>query len=77
MGMFSYVTNRTLPNKAGQETGRIKAFVKHGSGTIEGEYTCPECKASGKISQAFTRPLAIRCAKCGFILKLPKLKGKK
>ncbi len=75
MGMFSFITNRTLASKAGREdAGRLKAFVKAGSATLEGEYTCPECGKSGKISQAFKRPLVIKCGGCGETLKLPRLK---
>jgi len=77
MGMFRYITNRTLPNKAGKENaGRIRAFVKTGSNTLEGEYVCPECGNEGKINQVFRRPLSIRCEKCNLLMRMPKLKGK-
>ena len=75
MGMFSFVTNRTIADRSGKEDqGRLKAFVKTGSTTLEGEYTCPECKKAGKISQVFKRPIAVKCASCGFVIKLPRLK---
>jgi hypothetical protein len=78
MGMFRYVTNRTLPNKAGKEdAGRVKAFVRNGSDTLEGEYRCPECGTEGRIKQVFNRPINIKCGKCGFLIRLPRLKGKK
>jgi transcription elongation factor Elf1 len=73
--MFSFVTNRTLADKAGNEgAGRVKAFVKTGSTIIEGEYTCPDCGKSGKISQTFKRPIVIKCNLCGESLRLPRLK---
>ena len=77
MGMFRYVTNRTLLSKAGEEKGRIRVMVKKGSDTAEGDYECPECDNKGKINQVFKRPLSVRCEKCGFLMRLPKLKGKK
>lgn len=78
MGMFRYMTNRTLSNKAGKEdAGRMKAFVRNGSETLEGEYMCPECGNEGKISQVFKRPINIKCEKCGFLIRMSKLKGKR
>ena len=77
MGMFRYVTNRALVNHAGREdAGRVKAFVRNGSEVLEGEYKCPECESEGKVSQVFRRPINIKCGKCGFLIRLPKLKGK-
>lgn len=78
MGMFKYVTNRTIASKDGNDSaGRIKAFVKSDADVLEGEYRCPECGNEGKISQEFKRPLSVKCEKCGNMMKLPKLKGKK
>ena len=76
--MFKYVTNRTLASKDGrQDAGRVKAFVKSDSDIIEGDYRCPECMHEGSINQAFERPIKVICEKCGHVMKLPKLKGKK
>ena len=78
MGMFKYVTNRTFSSKDGIESaGKVKAFVKNDSDTLEGDYVCPECKNEGKINQIFKRPISVKCDKCGHTMKLPKLKGKK
>jgi hypothetical protein len=77
MGNYSYITNRTLQNKAGKETGRIAVMVKKGSDTAEYKYTCPECGDSRQGQQEFHRPLAVRCCKCGFLMKLAKLKKEK
>lgn len=77
MGLYKYVTNRTIPNKAGRETGRVRMMVKSGSDTAEVEYTCSECLHQGKISQYFQRPLAVKCQKCSFTMKLPKMKKMK
>jgi predicted RNA-binding Zn-ribbon protein involved in translation (DUF1610 family) len=74
MGNYSYITNRTLQNKAGQEKGRIAIRVKTGSTTAEYNYTCPECGDSRQGQQEFSRPLSVRCYKCGFLMKLAKLK---
>ncbi len=77
MSQFKYVTNRTIANREGKDSGRVRMMVKNGSDTAEGDYVCAECGYSGKISQAFSRPLSVKCGKCSFLMKLPKLKGKK
>ncbi len=77
MGKYSYVTNRTLCNKAGEEKGKLKAFVLTGSDTAEVEYTCPECGHTEQTQQEFKRPLSVKCSKCDATMKIPKLKGKK
>ena len=74
MGQYSYVTNRTLANKAGQEKGRIRVMVQNGSSQAQGDYSCPECSHTGKVNQAFKKPLSVKCQGCGFLMKLPKLK---
>jgi len=77
MALYSYVTNRTIPNKKGEETGKVRAFVKTGSDTAEVDYTCAECGKAEHITQPFKRPFSLKCRACGVVMKLPKLKGKK
>ena len=77
MSQFKYITNRTILNKAGEEKGKVKAVVKTGTEILEGEYICAECQYEGKVNQAFKRPISVKCEKCGFLMRLPKLKGKK
>lgn len=74
MGNFSYVTNRVLQDKAGQKKGRIAIRVKTGTATAEYNYTCPECSDSRNGTQEFHRPIMVKCQKCGFLMKLSKLK---
>ena len=74
MGIFRFMMNRTVANKAGQQTGHMKAAVRTGSDTLEGEYTCPECKSSGKVKQPFQRPIRVKCTSCGFLMQFVKLK---
>jgi DNA-directed RNA polymerase subunit RPC12/RpoP len=71
---YRYITNRVVKNSRGEDTGSIRARVKAGSDMVEGFYKCPECGNQGKVNQLFKRPLNVRCEKCGFLLKLPKLK---
>ena len=77
MSTFKYLTNRTLLNKAGAETGRIRVMVKHDSDLAEGDYSCPECKAAGKISQPWKKPFNVKCTSCGLLIRIPKLVNKK
>jgi DNA-directed RNA polymerase subunit RPC12/RpoP len=74
MGNFSYITNRTLQNRMGEEKGRVSILVRTGSTTAEYKYTCPECGDARDGQQEFKRPIMIRCQKCGYLMKLPKLK---
>ena len=75
---FRYMTNRTIPNKAGKpDAGKLKAFVLVDSDTAEIDYTCPECGHSEHTKQPFKRPFSVKCSKCGQTIKVPKLKGKK
>ena len=74
MGLYRYVTNRTLKNNAGEEKGRLRVIVKEGSDTAEVDCTCPECGLSEHREQPWTRPFSVKCSGCGCIIKLPKLK---
>lgn len=77
MGMYKYVTNRTVPNKQGEETGRIRMKVLNDSDQLEGDYHCPECGHDGKVDQAFVRPIKLRCEACNLLIRVPKLKKAK
>jgi hypothetical protein len=74
MGNYRYITNRVLKNNRGEEAGNIKARVRNDSDKVEGFYECPECMHKGTINQGFRRPLNVKCDKCGFLMRLPKLK---
>lgn len=74
MGNYSYITNRTLHNNAGEEKGKIAILVRTGSTNAEYKYVCPECGDQRDGQQEFHRPIAVRCQKCGHLMKLPKLK---
>ena len=74
MGNFRFVSNRTVKNKSGQETGRIKVLVKKDSDLAETDYKCPECLHEEHITPKWERPFSFNCSKCDFKIKLPKLK---
>ncbi len=74
MSQFKFVSNRSVKNEKGEETGKIKIFVKADSNKAEGDYKCPECLNEGKINQEFSRPFSVICQKCNFKINLPKLK---
>ncbi|UCD02633.1 MAG: hypothetical protein JSV63_02460 [Candidatus Aenigmatarchaeota archaeon] len=74
MGMYRYVTNRTLKNRAGEEKGRIKALVPTDSETAQIDYVCPECGFSEHKEQPWQRPFSVKCSKCSLDIKIPKLK---
>ena len=74
MGKFRYVTNRTIPNTAGEGKGRIKVLVKEGSDIAETDYVCPECGFSGHVEPVWKKPFSVKCSKCGFLMKIRRLK---
>ncbi|MBL7206148.1 MAG: hypothetical protein ISS36_00945 [Candidatus Aenigmarchaeota archaeon] len=75
---FKYVTNRTIPNKAGEENkGKIRVLVRVNSDDAEADYECPECSDKRHVVKEWKRPFNIKCENCGFLMRLPKLKSKK
>jgi len=74
MGMFKYITNRTLQSSKGREDGRIKVLVRQESDNAEVDYICPECGKSEHTEQAWRRPFSVKCGGCGFLMRLPKLR---
>jgi len=74
MGQYRYVTNRTVENNAGKPEGRIKVLVPQDSENADVDYICPECGNSDKLQQVWKRPFNVKCSKCGFLIKLPRLK---
>ncbi len=76
MGNYRYITNRTLLNKAGEENGNIAVLVPNESSTAKIRYKCPECGHSEQTEKEWKRPFSMKCSACGFLIRLPKLKGK-
>lgn len=74
MGSYRMVSNRTLTNSAGEEKGRLRIRVPNDSDTAEGDYLCPECGSQGKVSQEWNRPFNVKCGKCGFLMRMARLK---
>lgn len=77
MPEFRYITNRTLVNKAGKLSGKLRVVVRNGSDTAEADYVCPECANAQHVEKPWKRPFSVKCAKCGALMRAPKLKGKK
>jgi len=75
----SYHTLRTLENK-----GKIRVLVIKGENTAHIELICPFCNAYiyitqewGKVSKGSKFRFKVKCPKCGKLVKISKLKGKK
>ncbi len=73
MGKYRYVTNRTLMNKAGEETGNIAVLVPKESDIAKVKYKCPECGHTEQTEKPWKRPFSVKCSNCGFLMRLPKL----
>lgn len=74
MGNYRVISNRTMANRAGEQKGRLRIRVPNDSDTVEGDYLCPECGSQGQISQEWRRPFTVKCGKCGFPMRISKLK---
>lgn len=75
MGNYRMIANRIIANRAGKAAGRLRIRVPNDSDTAEGDYLCPECNSQGKISQEWKRPFSVKCGRCGFLMRMAKLKG--
>ena len=71
---YRFISNRILKNSKGEEKGRLAVRVKTGSDAAEIQYTCPECGFSERVQQPWKRPFSVKCSKCGFLMRMPKLK---
>ena len=74
MGKYKFVSNRTLKNKVGQETGKLLVLVPAETDIADVKYKCSECCFEESRQQPWLRPFSAKCSKCGNEMKLPKLK---
>jgi DNA-directed RNA polymerase subunit RPC12/RpoP len=81
---LEYITTRILANSKGEEKGKVR-IIKMAEDTFATvELTCPECGFTESRKENWSVPFTegegknqkfnIRCSKCGFSVKLMKLK---
>jgi ribosomal protein L37AE/L43A len=75
MGIYSYITNRTITNEAGEAAGKIRVLVKNGSADAETDYVCPECKKSEHTVLPWKKPFSVKCSGCGHTIKVLSIKS--
>lgn len=71
---LEYITTRNLENREGKLTGKIRVIVWKGEGVAHVNYTCPECGYTEKTTKEWKRPFSVKCGKCGFLIRVPRLK---
>jgi predicted RNA-binding Zn-ribbon protein involved in translation (DUF1610 family) len=71
---YRFVSNRVIKNSKNEDKGKMRVLVPNGSETAQVDYVCPECGNSHHEETPWQRPFSLKCSKCGFILKLPRLK---
>jgi ribosomal protein S27E len=81
---IEYITTREIENKSGQVTGKVRIIKVAEESDAMIEITCPECGNSEKRKETWAEPLvtgegskakfAVKCNKCGFVVKMLKLK---
>ncbi|MAH42212.1 hypothetical protein CL614_00605 [archaeon] len=70
----AYHTWREPLNKEKKPAGSIRILVKKEETDAYCEYICPECEHYESIRQEWKRPFNVKCSKCGFLLRISKLK---
>ncbi len=73
-GNYRYITNRAVENSSGRVTGNIAVRVPRDSDTAEVRYACPECQHTEATKKEWKRPFSVKCSKCGFLIRVPRLK---
>jgi len=71
---YRFISNRILKNSREEERGRMRVLVRVDSDIAETDYECPECGNKEHTEPEWKRPFSVKCSKCGFLMKLPKLK---
>lgn len=74
MNKYKFVSNRLMKNSKGEEKGKMRVIVPSGTETAHMDYVCPECGLAKHEETPWIRPFSFKCPKCGFLMKLPKLK---
>ncbi len=70
---YQYVSNRSMKNQKGEETGRLQVLVKVNSTVADVKYKCPECVHEEQMQQEWKKPFNVKCSKCGNLMRLAKL----
>ncbi|MEM5766544.1 MAG: hypothetical protein QW423_02850 [Candidatus Aenigmatarchaeota archaeon] len=71
---ISYITTRDLQNSVGKANGKVRVIVFKGESVANIDLVCPECGEAQKKQQEFKLPLDLQCGKCGFKIKLQRLR---
>jgi peptide subunit release factor 1 (eRF1) len=69
-----YHTNRRLKNKKMEPTGHIRVLALKKDSIARVEYTCPECRHAAYVETPWKKPFSIKCEKCGFLIRVPKMR---
>ncbi|MBW6451948.1 MAG: hypothetical protein K0B02_04445 [DPANN group archaeon] len=71
----NYFTNRSLPNKEGEMTGKILMFREKGKEEYHLIMTCPFCGHEQERDEAFEKkPFRPKCSSCTKSILISKLK---
>ncbi len=63
-----YHTLRSLENG-----GKIRILLLKGEENAKCEYICPKCGNYEYVEVRWRRPFSVRCSRCGFNIKVPRL----
>jgi len=69
-----YHTWRDGKNKKGERSGKIRIIVLKKDNIAKVEYICPECGYHGYLETEWKRPFSFKCEKCGYRIRVPRLK---
>jgi len=71
---IKYITTRDLKNSKGDIKGKVRVLVMKNQTNALVKYTCPECLYTSKMEKEWKRPFHFKCEKCGFLIRVPRLK---
>ncbi len=69
-----YHTWRDGKNKKGEISGKLRILVLKKDHIARVEYICPECGYYGYLETEWKRPFSFKCEKCGYRIRVPRLK---
>lgn len=68
-----YHTNRAVKGVTPESSGSIRVLATQDK-VAHVEYKCPECLHEDFVEQEWKRPFSVKCRKCSFLIRVPKMK---
>ena len=70
----AYHTWRKIKDEKTGKEGEIRVLVVKGSESAHVEYRCPACGHESYLTKPWRRPFSVRCEKCNYLIRVPRLR---